>query len=497
MIRFSARTNTLLAAFALLSSAAAVNCSKGTGTNSNAGTVKLALTLPDATTLNAVTYKVLASDGTTVLASGTINTSDRGATPSVDVSVIASMNDTVNLHGTTSANVVCDGTSMAFNVTAGAPTMVGVNLVCGGSANKTASGSVIVNGTVIIGNNCPVLNSWMASPLTTSTSGQIDVSAAATDVDTVSGTPPQTLTYSWTATNGSFVNPASATTKYNCSVAGDQTLTITVSDNYSPTPCTAVQTFPVHCVSLSCGNGVLDTGEQCDSTAPTDPNKNNCDANCHLICGNGKLDTGEQCDPPVANICSATCQFVPSNCGDGIVQHGEDCDPPNGTTCDSTCHTIVQDPPDFSAACQSCEQTQIALGNAVQCDATLMNVAGAGMHFGCQGFTANAAAKQACIDLLACLRQAPSCHKASPKDDFTPCFCAALDSVTCLSNNGDPTAACYGKYNTALSSLVVAGATNKVTTLFGDPRSPIGIADNIAKCDMDGACNTAATCGAF
>ena len=425
-----------------------------------------------------MTYTVLASDNTTVLATGPINTTDKGATPSVDVSVIASMNDTVKLHAVTSANVTCDGVSAVFNVVAGQNTpLIGVNLICGGSQNKTVSGSLIVNGTVTVGDNCPVLSSWMASPLTTSTGGQIDVSAAATDADAT-----DTVTYAWTATAGTFVAPGSATTKYNCSVGGAQTLTVTVSDNHGATPCTAVQTFPVNCVSLSCGNGVLDTGEACDSSAATDPNKNNCDANCHIICGNGILDGAEQCDPPVANVCSATCQFVPAMCGDNVVQHGESCDPPNGTTCSTTCQSQAVD---VNAMCQTCESTSAA------CDPTLTSVPGAAT-FGCSGFPAGAA-QTACLNLLACIRS----NKCNNGDDPTPCFCGALDSITCLSSNGSMTAACYTQYNTALSALTVAGATSSVATLFGNPKSPIGVANNVVSCDVDAHCDTAPLCGAF
>jgi hypothetical protein len=125
-----------------------------------------------------------------------------------------------------------------------------------------------------------------------------------------------------------------------------------------------------------------------------------------------------------------------------------------------------------------------------------MTPAGAGTHFECDGFSPNAVARQACFDLLFCLRTS-HCNSTTTPDNFVPCYCGALDDTTCIINSGDPTAACYGKYNAALSSLVVPGATNKVANLFGDPRSPIGIADNIVKCDVDGMCNTAATCGAF
>jgi hypothetical protein len=493
MGRFSLGTNRALAAAVwLLAGASTVGCSKRTASSSKAGTVKLALTLPDATTLDVVSYKVIASDGITVLANGAINTSDRGATPSVDVSVVASMNDKVNLHGVTSANVVCDGTSVAFNVIAGQVDFVAVTLVCGGSQLQSGSGSVIVNGTVVGGDNCPVLQSWMASPLQSSITGQIDVSALATDADTTA-TPPQTLSYAWTASAGTFVNPTSATTKYNCSVAGDQTLTITVSDDYSPTPCTAIMTFPVKCINPSCGDGHFDPAtEQCDGSDPTDPNHTNCDANCHLICGNLRLDPGEQCDPPKPGICSATCQYM-SECGDGIVAPGEQCDPPDGVTCDATCHTIAVD---VSLACQNCENAAIAAGSVVACsDPTAFYTGNQMVHFGCYGFAAGPP-QTSCSNLLSCLRTS-SCSGINglPPDDFSSCFCGSLTSIACLQNNGDPTAKCYAQYNAALAAVNVPGATNSVATLYVDPRSPIGIADNIAKCDVDAMCDTTATCG--
>jgi len=63
-----------------------------------------------------------------------------------------------------------------------------------------------------------------------------------------------------------------------------------------------------------CGNGVLETGlgEQCDNGA----NNSNtvagaCRTNCqNPSCGDNVVDSGEQCDPPAAGTCSATCQTV-------------------------------------------------------------------------------------------------------------------------------------------------------------------------------------------
>ena len=65
--------------------------------------------------------------------------------------------------------------------------------------------------------------------------------ATATDPD-----PHDTLRYAW-APAANFANPAAATTSYRCSAAGRQTLTLTVSDNHRPTPCSTQATLTVTC----------------------------------------------------------------------------------------------------------------------------------------------------------------------------------------------------------------------------------------------------------
>jgi hypothetical protein len=462
---------TALAALTLVASVAAVNCSKGGDTGT--GTVRLALSLPNGTTLNSVDWKILSSTNS-VLRQGTINTSDPAATPSVDTSCPASTGDTVQMTGTTSDGTSCSGTSAPFNVTAGGSVMVGLTIVCGGGVPTQNNGSVIVNGTVVVGDNCPLLTSWVASPLVSSTGGQIDVAATATDADAA-----DVLSYSWTATGGSFVMPGAATTKYNCTAPGPQTLTITVSDNHAPTPCTTFITMPVTCVALQCGNGVLDPGEPCDPTAPNDPNRTHCSPNCTLLpfCGDGIVNQpSEQCDPPVAGKCSATCQFAPV-CGDGIIAGPpfgtETCDPPAAGTCDNQCHVIVQEF-DCNPACQTCEQT------SPNCDPSLTSVPNA-TNFGCAGFPAGPLHDN-CIALVNCIRRT----NCAVGDDPTACICGAgVDPVACATGAVTPSGVCKTQYNNALAG----GPPGTVFTLFTDPRSPIGISNNLWTCQVDGPCS--------
>ncbi|MEX1361859.1 MAG: DUF4215 domain-containing protein [Nannocystaceae bacterium] len=90
-----------------------------------------------------------------------------------------------------------------------------------------------------------------------------------------------------------------------------------------------------------CGNGVIDTGEECD-----DGEANADDRRCRLdcsaqFCGDGVVGPAEACDDGNEiddDDCSNQC--ATADCGDGQVQEGEECDDGNdedGDGCLSTC----------------------------------------------------------------------------------------------------------------------------------------------------------------
>jgi hypothetical protein len=507
MIRNSARFTTLLAATALLGGAMAVNCSKSSDNNS--GVVRLALHVDPNFTVNSVHWQINSST-TMDIKHGDINTSDINSTASVDTSCPTGSGYRVVMTATATDtmgnSVPCTGTSPApgFNVTAGGSVMVGVSLVCGGSTPPpTDQGHVVVNGTIVAGDNCPVVTSWMVSPLQTSAGKLIDVAATATDADIATG---QTISYLWTADSGSFVMPTSASTQYTCgaptlTVTGTRinpphTLTFTVKDSYT-TPCSASVVFSVDCVQAGvCGNGIIEPGETCDP-----PNGTNCNANCQTVafCGDSIVTPPETCDQGAANLPAGTtygtaaahcvggtgagaCQNVPF-CGDGIVNGPagtEQCDPgPTPTAqCDAMCHSHVVCPgagPPVDA-CLACEQA-----DTLDCGPLITSVPGGVACFGCDGFAMGSAPQLHCAALLTCIRGS-ACMAG---DDPTPCLCGALSAGNCVSMGAPSTAPCAAQYAAAAADFPAAGT---VFQQFSVPSTSVGIADNVAACRVDSNC---------
>ncbi len=98
----------------------------------------------------------------------------------------------------------------------------------------------------------------------------------------------------------------------------------------------------------SCGDGMLDPGEECDD-GPMNDQFGNCDKGCELAtCGDGDLQPGESCDegdnnhPTLYNGCTPLCLPGP-RCGDGQVQADEE-----------ACETLGPQPGN-AAPCVDCQ----------------------------------------------------------------------------------------------------------------------------------------------
>ncbi len=170
--------------------------------------------------------------------------------------------------------------------------------------------------------------------------------------------------------------------------------------------------------SADCGNGTLNSGEQCDDGNTTAGD--GCSATCQTemsmaTCGDGAVDAGEQCDDgntAAGDGCSATCQTEMSmaTCGNGIIEGAEQCDDGNTTSgdgCSATCQG------EMGAVCgdgvregsEACDDGNTTSGDG--CSST------------CEMETMTATCQDACDLLVSCTEmQCPG----------------TVDAGTCLSN---------------------------------------------------------------
>jgi fibro-slime domain-containing protein len=92
---------------------------------------------------------------------------------------------------------------------------------------------------------------------------------------------------------------------------------------------------------VSCGNGTLDTPEQCDNGTSNGTATSTCDIHCRLKCGNGYKDSGEECDNGANDGTYGTCNpncTLAGYCGDAIKNGPEQCDSGKNNAAASTAY---------------------------------------------------------------------------------------------------------------------------------------------------------------
>ncbi|MDH3624731.1 MAG: hypothetical protein OEQ49_12745 [Myxococcales bacterium] len=175
---------------------------------------------------------------------GKIDTSDPKATASVEVYGLLPGNYEIDLEADSKdGETTCRG-SASFDVKVGVATELAVLLRC--SPGKHF-GKLDADGWF---NVCTELTWAIVAPLQTSIGNAIIVSSVAEDDE------GHDIEYSWTALNGSLLDPSAAATIYTCEKTGSDTITISVSDDGSDY-CVDSWSVPVECVE---DNGTGGTG---------------------------------------------------------------------------------------------------------------------------------------------------------------------------------------------------------------------------------------------
>ena len=182
--------------------------------------------------------------------------------------------------------------------------------------------------------------------------------------------------------------------------------------------------------AASCGNAVVESGEQCDEgAANSDTVPDACRLACgHPSCGDGVRDATEACDDGntvSGDGCSANCLVDETLCGNGLIDQGELCD---GDALDGqTCATLDLGAGDLACTGDCTFDTSgccDAIGTACTTDCPLPYTCNNGICLpegrpGCGGF----AGAQCPVDFPVCLYFASS--------DYGPCFTAAEQVCVC------------------------------------------------------------------
>jgi hypothetical protein len=217
-------------------------CVSPPATSDSSSKASIAFNIPGGNvTLASVTWTI--SQGSSIIAMGTIDARMPNAQPSFDAQVPVGTGYIVSLTATASNGATCSGSSR-FDVTADSTSDVSLALTCV-QPTASASGAVDLQ-TVVSSESCPVLTGFDVSPTTQNVGQPITVAGVmATDAE------GDTLTYAWSQSGGpgalTIANPATTTPTISCAAAGAVTLVLSVNDNHTPTGCIITESFKINC----------------------------------------------------------------------------------------------------------------------------------------------------------------------------------------------------------------------------------------------------------
>ena len=485
-----------------------------TSSEGTEGSVGLNLVPVSGVTLNSVNYVVTGTPAIagTPLPSGVLPTPGTSDNFSFGIPVPVGTGYTLSLTASSAEvgdDVTCTGSFGPFAVTANTSSNFSLTLTCVDNSNGQLIGTVGVVTT-----DCPRLIPTYVSaiPSTAAIGGSIAVNALGSDLD---GKP---VTYSWSvaAANagvGTFAGPTLQSTTFTCAAPGNMIPVTVTMDNGE---CDKTLDTTISCTSVTCGNGVLNTGEDCDpAIAAGAPGGGafGCPADCTVVCGDGSVELpAEQCEivgGVPTGACTAQCRNRVQACGDAFITGTEVCDGvigvPAGSTCAADCLTINGPAPTVCGDNAVTGTEECELPNTFTCSDNCQSVAttacadceqnGACFEFSnsCIDNTTNAADRASCFDVQECISDS---NCADGANTLTSCFCGTLGTSACiaapLTGPGSPAGACAGVIRTAMGGAATTNA--QVLTRFTNIAFPGGAAIARYNCTkLDPGCT--ATCG--
>ncbi len=271
----------------------AFGCSASDGPNEGgipSGSLSLALTIADDFEIEEVRWRI-SGEGMEDM-TGVISTGAPGSTASVEVfGIPESQGNLIEMEAaSTDEQITCNGAAN-FDITEGQVTEVYVMLRC---KKPQRLGGVRVNGEF---NFCAELTKVVVAPLQTSVGNDIELYAAGVDEE------DDPISYRWSSASGSIADTTSPRTTYTCTEAGDDLITITVSDD-GEIYCVSDWTVPVTCV-LGNGlcQGVICVGDGNDCTVSAcNPDNGSCETST--------LSDGASCNDGAGECMAGTCVAV-------------------------------------------------------------------------------------------------------------------------------------------------------------------------------------------
>ena len=312
-----------------LTLATVVGCAGGQSPTGDSGSLRLNLNV-NGTNVTSVQYTISGADFSDIV--GTLPVVDNRNPPvwALITGIPAGTNRTITLRAFDgSGNVICEG-SATVDVIEGQTVKVTVQLDCG-TTPEEPRGDIEIDGdfNIIDQNLCPLVNSTFVLPEGIAAGGDADVQIVAVDPN---GDP---LTFSWTATSGSFADPSAASTTYTCDANGPQTLTVVVSDGDAS--CDLSVQLSVVCGSV--GNCQSDTdcddGDACTTDTCTG---GVCLTPVPVTCpDDGNECTSESCDPQSGCVSAPVPSGTACNGGNGSCNGAGSCVPNNCTGANMDC----------------------------------------------------------------------------------------------------------------------------------------------------------------